>query len=436
MTPFVITICVLGLSSVAWAVFKICTIYNYWKNRKVHTLKPQFPFGNSKNAFLQRMPLGFDVYELYTEIKSRSERYGGYYNFTIPVFIPADLQLIKAILITNSDCFINRVSHFDVENDPLTANLLHSRGAHWKRMRSKTSPFFGNVQLKPFFPFVIRKTDELVKSIAETPNALDVREVLDRYAIDLMGLYISGIDFKIMKNKDSDLQRQLEKFLNTSIVDTLIRFFITIPKLLKYFKIMTFKKGMTEFFMMFIDDMVQTRQLSRSDRKVVLDALTQRTSDKFARAEIAGNVTMLFLAGYETTSTTLTFCLYELAYNMELQEKLRAEINMLDNLSFNSVVSLTLLDKCIKETLRKYPSATIITRECTKTFHVPDSNIVLEEGSEVYIPIRGIHWDPEYYPNPQNFDPERFSEENFRGRHPCSWLPFGAGPRHCIASWR
>lgn len=58
--------------------------------------------------------------------------------------------------------------------------------------------------------------------------------------------------------------------------------------------------------------------------------------------------------------------------------------------------------------------------------------MVLEKGTQVFIPVLGIHHDPEIYPDPEKFDPERFSPEAIRARHPYAFLAFGEGPRNCI----
>lgn len=84
------------------------------------------------------------------------------------------------------------------------------------------------------------------------------------------------------------------------------------------------------------------------------------------------------------------------------------------------------------ESLRKYPPVPAFRRVCTKKYKVPGTEIVLEEDSTVLIPVYGIHHDPQYYPNPDKFDPERFSDENKKKRHPFAFLPFGEGPRMCI----
>lgn len=83
------------------------------------------------------------------------------------------------------------------------------------------------------------------------------------------------------------------------------------------------------------------------------------------------------------------------------------------------------------ETLRKYPSLPILTRRCTKTFSMPAGNRI-EKGDRIMIPVWSLHHDPDYFPDPDKFDPERFSSENKPTIKPFTYLPFGEGPRMCI----
>ncbi|KAK5639915.1 hypothetical protein RI129_010726 [Pyrocoelia pectoralis] len=86
----------------------------------------------------------------------------------------------------------------------------------------------------------------------------------------------------------------------------------------------------------------------------------------------------------------------------------------------------------ISESLRKYPPAPTITRLCTKSYKIPNSKVVMNKGTYVFIPIYAIHRDTEYYANPDKFDPDRFSKESINNRPPLAFLPFGDGPRKCI----
>ncbi|XP_029674247.1 cytochrome P450 6k1-like, partial [Formica exsecta] len=95
-------------------------------------------------------------------------------------------------------------------------------------------------------------------------------------------------------------------------------------------------------------------------------------------------------------------------------------------------MSLLYLDMVFSETLRMYPPAEYLHRITSETYNVPNSNLVIEEGTPVFISVRGLHYEPKYFLDPDKFDPERFNEENKRDRPAYVYLPFGEGPRTCI----
>lgn len=88
----------------------------------------------------------------------------------------------------------------------------------------------------------------------------------------------------------------------------------------------------------------------------------------------------------------------------------------------------------IAEALRKYPPLPNLNRRCALPYKVPDSDLVVEKEINVLISAYGIHHDPDYYPDPEKFDPERFSEENKTKIPSYAYLPFGEGPRNCIGT--
>ena len=91
-----------------------------------------------------------------------------------------------------------------------------------------------------------------------------------------------------------------------------------------------------------------------------------------------------------------------------------------------------IFEKFISETLRKYPPVVVLNRICTKEIKLNETDFIIPKGTHVAIPVFGIQRDSNIYPDPDKFDPERFSEENIRTRHSYTYLPFGEGPRICI----
>lgn len=84
--------------------------------------------------------------------------------------------------------------------------------------------------------------------------------------------------------------------------------------------------------------------------------------------------------------------------------------------------------------MRKYPPMRSLFRGCTKEYELSDG-LVIEKGTLVLIPVQAIQMDPELYPDPEIFDPERFSPKNKAKLHPCQWMPFGEGPRKCMGEY-
>lgn len=79
-----------------------------------------------------------------------------------------------------------------------------------------------------------------------------------------------------------------------------------------------------------------------------------------------------------------------------------------------------------------YPPLPFLNRICVNDYRLPNSDIVIENGTKIIFPIQGLHYDPEYFPEPYQFHPERFSAENKAQIPPYTFMPFGDGPRNCI----
>jgi cytochrome P450 family 6 len=79
-----------------------------------------------------------------------------------------------------------------------------------------------------------------------------------------------------------------------------------------------------------------------------------------------------------------------------------------------------------------HPTVPLLDRMCCKNVDFHNHGIQIEEGTAILIPVYGLHYDPDYFPDPDKFDPERFSEKNKSKIKPFTYLPFGEGPRNCI----
>lgn len=139
---------------------------------------------------------------------------------------------------------------------------------------------------------------------------------------------------------------------------------------------------------------------------------------------------VFFLAGFETSSTALSYALYELSLNQELQDKTRVEIEKVlaehdGKITYEAIMNMEWCGQVISESLRKYTPGNVLLRTCTKEYHVPGTNYIIDKGSNLMLPMSAIHNDPEYFPNPEKFDPERFSPEASKERNPFAFLPFG-----------
>jgi len=153
--------------------------------------------------------------------------------------------------------------------------------------------------------------------------------------------------------------------------------------------------------------------------------------------ELAAQSFLFFVAGFETSSTTMTFALYELAKNPDIQENLRQEIkrvlSQFDNkLTYEAMLEMKYLQMVIDETLRLYPPVDSLARVASNDYQIPSTNLTIEKDMLVIIPVYAIHYNADIYPQPEKFDPERFNEEQKKERHPMAHLPFGEGPRNCI----
>ena len=164
---------------------------------------------------------------------------------------------------------------------------------------------------------------------------------------------------------------------------------------------------------------------------------TVGSKKQLSETEIIANSVFFFVAGFETTSSTISHCMYNLAMNPHIQERLFNEVkNAMDKNESSDYYDLVInnipyLDAVVKETLRMYPPAPENLRE-VNVDNYKIRNFTIEKNTMIIVPTHAIHHCPEYYPNPSKFDPNRFMPENKHLLVPYTYMPFGQGPRNCV----
>lgn len=169
---------------------------------------------------------------------------------------------------------------------------------------------------------------------------------------------------------------------------------------------------------------------------------SEESSKKFTDDDLLAQCLLFFFAGFETVSTCLCFVTYELCMNPAVQQQLYEEILDVEQqlqgkpLDYDSLMHMKYMDMVVSEALRKWPPAPQTDRACNADIDLRDENneivVSLKKGDRIFIPIAGLHYDPEYFPEPEEFRPERFAEQNKEDIKPFTYLPFGVGLRSCI----
>ncbi|XP_063988701.1 probable cytochrome P450 6a13 [Diachasmimorpha longicaudata] len=433
--------------------------FDYWLKLKVPFRKPAILFGNFRDLLLFRKSQAEGIKEMYNWFPN--SRFFGVFRVRSPILILRDPELIKAIYVKDFSCFTNRGIPVNSQ-DPLSAHLFNLEGKRWKGLRSKLTPLFSSSKIKRMFYLLAECHDKFEKLIEASGGVVEVRGLAAKFSIDVIGSCAFGIQMNALTNEESEFHRAAKKLSVPSYKSALWRMLRTsLPGVYRFLGVQVINPEVTVFFKDVVSQMIKQREQEGGRRHDFMDLLVELKNKGFLEGDyatggtaggddddkaddfvldeniIAAQAFVFFVAGHETSSTTIAFCLYELALNAEIQKKVREEIcdaiEAADGkLTYEAVHDMKYLDKVLLETLRKYPLAPILSRRCEYPYEIPETDVVLPAGMRVVTPVYGIHHDPQYYPSPDTFDPERFSEENKATRHPYTFLPFGEGPRNCI----
>ncbi|KAM7394531.1 hypothetical protein PAMP_021328 [Pampus punctatissimus] len=165
------------------------------------------------------------------------------------------------------------------------------------------------------------------------------------------------------------------------------------------------------------------------------ESMKEKQNKGLTDHEIISQLTIFISAGHDTSATTLAFLAYDLARNPEVMRRLQEEIDSTfpdkGPVQYEALMQMEYLDSVVNECLRLYPPITRLERSTKETVKI--NGVTIPKDMTVMIPIYALHRDPELWTEPENFKPERFSKENKQSIKPYTYLPFGVGPRNCLA---
>lgn len=422
--------------------------HNFWKTQGVLGPKPIPLFGNFKRTIFKEISVGDFIKNYYDQYESES-MFGLYFNNT-PILILKDLELIKDILIKDFNKFAERDMTVHEKIEPLSQNLVALGSEKWRPLRKKLTPVFTSGKLKEMFHLLIETSehlDDYLNKIIKKEEIIECRLLTTKFTMNVIGSCAFGVDINALADEQNEfvkMGRKIFAFNFWRMLRSNIKELT--PWLYNYLGIFMKRTEMADFFTKFIADTMEYRKKHKIIRHDFVDLLKQlkETSDidnfELTDGLIAAQAVTFFAAGFETSSTTMSNALYELALNTNIQNQLRKEIDeeskKLTNgkFTYDSIKDMKYLNKVFQETLRKYPPGTRLRRRCLKNYKFSGTNVTIPKGVSVWIPVYSVHRDPKYYPKPELFDPERFESDAINARHPMAFLPFGEGPRNCIGA--
>lgn len=354
------------ITIIGLAYYLVKKRHSYWSDRGIVSIVPKF-LEDIVGGVGRTTTLGEKVASQYFALKGNGV-VGGTYFFTNPTALVLDLDFLRHVFVKDFNYFMDRGMYVNEKADPLSAHLFSIEGEKWKKMRAKLSPTFTSGKMKMMhstFLLVAQQFNEHLRPMAKKNLEVEVKELFAQFTTDIIGNVAFGLECNSMKDPNSEFRSYGRKIFERKPTD-FIKFLavVAFPNMAKRLNMRLTKPDVSEFFLQTVRKTIDYRQQNKVERNDFLQLLMQLMKDgklgdeavevgKISFEELAAQTFLFFIAGFETSSSTMTFATYELALNQDLQDKAREEIrDVLKRhngvLNYEAALELTYLDQIIQ----------------------------------------------------------------------------------------
>eukprot|EP00048_Salpingoeca_helianthica_P023121 m.22421 g.22421 ORF g.22421 m.22421 type:complete len:513 (-) comp8294_c1_seq1:25-1563(-) len=364
-------------------------------------------------------------------------------NFDVQLISP---EWLKDLLSQPESRFDRSLGDFTIFNGLLGVSVLNVAGNTWTRIHKVLIKAFSPANLLRFQPTFVEQTRNLIKELdlaIATGQSVDMNLLFNALTLDVMldvgfGDQVDRADREKILHAFRYLLGETQNPIHDIPVFNKLPFGAT-AEVKRQFKILreTAAKIVRERRQVYHEGRARGVHEGKYIIDLMIEAHESEGDSPLTDLEVRDNTVALLLAGSETTGTSLTWALANFCAHPEYLADILEE-NAKSGLDWDSFahvsnldVELPVLTKNIHESLRLRPALSGIPQ---RIFREPGTvgDLDLPQGSRVGCALWLVHHNPEYWPQPDKFDPSRFDEDKVEARHPFSFLPFGRGRRQCL----
>ncbi|XP_061440380.1 cytochrome P450 4V2 [Rhineura floridana] len=361
-------------------------------------------------------------------------------------------------VVLSSSKHITKSSSYKFLQPWLGTGLLTSTGGKWRSRRKMLTPTFHFAILADFLEVMNEQASILVQKLEKhvDKETFDCFSYITLCALDIICETAMGKNIGAQDHKDSEYVRAVYR------MSDLVHHRQKSPWLWPDLLYLMFQEGREHYRSLkilhsFTDSVIaekarelKSREQHKSDvasngeqskgkiRRAFLDMLLNAIDDdgnKLSYLDIREEVDTFMFEGHDTTAAAMNWAIYLLASHPEAQRKVHSELDEVfgdsdRHITMDDLKELRYLDCVIKEALRLFPSVPLLARTLSEECYIRGFKI--PKGINAIIVPYAVHREPDVFPEPEEFRPERFFPENAAGRHPYAYVPFSAGPRNCI----